>query len=183
MIKSPSTPLLLLFSLTLAVACEGDDDDKLKFEGILLKDEANNSLGTKGTRDLDDWQNDWKLDKKIVNLLDFETQADMSNTDYALPEINAYPNPASDYATISFSLSWYSLVKIIIVNEELEVLYQRSHIGSMGNPDATFTFDLSDPEKFQDGKIVRAYYSISSKDDANYFVGHGDIWICREECN
>lgn len=180
MIKSPTT-LLLSFSLIMAVACGGDDDDdKLKFEGILLTDETNNPLGTKGSRDLNDWQNEGKLDKKIMNLLDFEHDEDVSGTVKADVEIDAYPNPVSDEAVISFFLTDYSLVKIILVNEELEVL---DKISFVEHQDATVHFGLKNTEKYPDQKIIRAYYSISSEADDNYYVGHGDIWICRSECN
>lgn len=176
MVKSPTT--LLLFSFVIAVACGGDDDDKLRFEGILLTDEVNNPLGTKGSRDLEDWQNDWELDKKIMELLDFNKDRDISGTDYAIVEIRAYPNPVSDYVRISFLLSSPSFVKLILVNEDLEVL---DKISFFGNHESIF--DISDVEKFPDQKIIRAYYSVSSEADRNYYVGHGDIWICRSECN
>lgn len=183
MIKSPTT-LLLFFSLIVAVACGGDDDDdKLKFEGILLTDEVNNPLGTKGSRDLEDWQNDGELDKKIMDLLNFEHDEDLSGTVTGQVEIDAYPNPTGitgDEVVIYFSLSEYSLVKIILVNEDLEVL---ASLAFVEHQDASAHFSIENTEKYPDQKIIRAYYSISSEADDNYYVGHGDIWICRSECH
>lgn len=181
MIKSPTT-LLLLFSLIIAIACGGDDDDdnKLRFEGLLATDDNNNSLGAIGTRDIDDWQNEGELDGKIMKLLDAGNTMDLSETGYATIKISAYPNPAIHKVTLFFSLSSYSHVEFVMVNEDMKVLYKGDGIGSGGNTDVSFTLDVSNREKFPGQKIVRVYYSISQKDDPDYFVGHGDILICED---
>jgi hypothetical protein len=162
----------LLVSLLLVFSCEDDD---LVFEGILLRDPTNQNFGTKGSRDLNDWENDGKLSKDVLKLLDFDSDVDLTGTDVSTVQIAAYPNPTAYSFVLNFSLSNSSLVKIIIVNQSMKVLYQSSFMET-----SNLVIDVSDPKKFPDGKIVRVYYSVSAAENPNYYVGHGDVWICRK---
>jgi hypothetical protein len=165
----------LFLLLIIVLGC--DNDDERRFEGILLTDESNFPLGTKGNRDLNDWQNDGELDKEILELLDFATDVDLTGTVAGDVEVFGYPNPISDHGTIQFALENPSLVKLVIVNEDMDVLFSTHFTGTKG-----IAIDFSDEEKFPNQEIVRAYYSVSSEGQPNYFVGHGDIWICRSNC-
>jgi hypothetical protein len=58
--------------------------------------------------------------------------------------------------------------------------YKRIFNFACKDSSANFRIDLSDSAKFQAGTIYRMYYSLSAKDSLNFYKGHGDILICRE---
>lgn len=163
----------LLISILLVFSCEDDD---VVFKGILLRDSNNQSLGTRGSRDLNDWGDDGELPNNVMKLLDFDTETDLTGTEESEVQILGYPNPVSSFFRVHFLLSKSSFVKLIVVNQSMKVLYRTSFIGTGTN---LFDIEMNDSKKFPNGKIVRVYYSVSAIDNPNFYVGHGDVLICR----
>ena len=153
-----------------------DNDDKIRFEGIILTDGSGSPIGTKGTRDLNDWKQDSALPREIMELMDFDHKEDLSNTDYAIIDNRGYPNPCSDIGFVNFDIAGGPcLLKVVVVDEDFKMKYRSAHVTGSTN----HGFDFSDNSRFPDQSVVRVYYSFSQKDDENFYVGHGDFWICR----
>jgi len=165
---------LLLSCLLLLLCC--DDEEETGFHGIILRDATGLAMGTKGSSDLDDWEQDSSLPGKIKKRMDNLAASDLTGTDYALIDIVAYPNPCVDAAYVEFDVEGGPCeLKIVVVNESNEVLYNTKYVGSS----TTHSFDLSDPDKVPNNSIVRIYYAFSQESDNYFYVGHGDIWVCR----
>lgn len=165
---------LLFLSLLTIFSC---DDDILVFEGILLRDPYNQDMGTRGSRDLDDWENDGKLTKEVLKLLDFESDVSITGTEVSTSvQIYGFPNPVKDRFTMGFNLSHKSLVKLVVVNQRMNVLHSLS-FAEQGL--SYWDIDVRDARKFPSGKIVRIYYSISAENNPDFYVGHGDVLVCR----
>lgn len=169
-----------LFFLTLMIGCDDNDDqnNQTKFEGVLFTDQSGSSLGYMGDRDRSDWQNDGALKKGVLKLLDFDSDVDISGTSVSEVKVRAFPNPCAYVAIIDFSLTEDAFVKLAVVNEDMEVLFKTSFIGT-----EQVMIDVADRKKFPNNEIVRVYYSVSSQDNPNFYVGHGDIWICENDCD
>jgi hypothetical protein len=172
---------LVVFLVLISSSCS-DNDNKTRFEGIILTDGSGPPIGTKGSRDLNDWKQDSGLPREIIELMDIPHGEDISNTDYAIIDIMGYPNPVSTSAFVHFDIQGGPcLLKVVIVDEDFEVKY-RSPVRVTGT--TNYGFDFSDETRFPNHSIVRVYYSFSQKDDDHFYVGHGDFWICRDTiCN
>jgi hypothetical protein len=170
-----------LVTFILVITGCNDNDEKIRFEGIILTDDTGASLGTKGSTDLNDWQQDDKLPDEVLAMMDVQHGEDLSDTDYALLEIVGFPNPCNETARVNFVITGGPcLLKIVVVNEQLQMLYRSVKLVTGDN----HVFDFSDQGKFPDQSIVRVYYSFSTEEDPDFYVGHGDFWICRSgNCN
>lgn len=164
--------LIVFIFLILTLSC--DDDDNAEFEGILLRDNVNLDMGTFGTRDLNDWQNDGSLSDDILDLLAFDADDLIGTTTSSDVYISAYPNPVINFVNLKFLLNHNSRVRLVMINESMQVLYQTAFEGS-----SDIRVELTDTKKFPNKKIVRVYYSISSQENPNFYVGHGDILVCQ----
>ena len=175
------TPYICLFTFVLLLTSCNDDDNKIHFEGIILTDITGTVIGTKGSADLNDWKQDDKLPNEILEMMDVQHGEDLTDTDYAQLEIKAYPNPCNTTARVNFIITGGPcLLKIVVVNEQLQMLYRSVDLVNGDH----HIFDFSDEVKFPDQSIVRVYYSFSTEEDDDFYVGHGDFWICRTgTCN
>lgn len=169
--------LLVLSPLLFFNSCDRDDPaTSIRFEGIDLRNEVNEPMGTKGTTDLNDWQNDGTLPPKVMQLFDeINGDASLAGAGTGDVRIMTYPNPCRYYFMMRFQLTSNSLVSMIVVNEKLEILTYNTFYGS-----SELQVDVTDPVLYPSQKIVRVYYTVSGENNKNYYVGHGDVWICKE---
>jgi hypothetical protein len=163
------------------------------FKGIVVTDETGNALGTWGTED-GDWVNDatWTASEK--ELLNFPDTVSLEGTYindttgwdtlkgiHEKPRnlVAAYPNPFSSESVLVFGNYGNLKLKVVIVDKKynrLETICQKWS-GLMEK-----MMDFSDSTKYPEG-IYRVYYSFSAKDSLNFYKGHGDILICRDQTN
>ena len=166
---------LSLVACLLAMRCT--DDEGTRFEGIHIRTPDNLDLGTFGNRDINDWEDDGSLSKRILKLLEATPDRDITGTNTADISIyGGYPNPANYSFTFWAGVTGGPcLFEYVIVNEKMKVLYSDSNVGN----DQQITFDISDADKFPHNTEIRMYYSLSSVGEENFYVGHGDILICH----
>jgi hypothetical protein len=166
---------LLIFSLAVVSACDEGSSGR-RFEGIALRDEMNNPLGTLGTKDLNDWENSGIADKDVKELLEFTDDIGLTGTVVSDIEMSFYPNPARDFGYYMWAAEEGKKVKIkyVIVDEKLNVISQNSHVAEEMN----FQVPLNELEP---GKIYRIYYSFSAEGHPDFFSGHGDILTCKKD--
>ncbi|HYF67164.1 MAG TPA: hypothetical protein VD884_03465 [Ohtaekwangia sp.] len=169
-----------MFCFMLMIGCDDNDNqnNRTKFEGVLFTDQSGSPLGYMGDRDRSDWQHDGVIKMEVLELLDFDSHVDITKTSLSEVKVRAFPNPCAYVAMVYFSLTEDAFVKLIVVNEDMEVLFKKSFIGT-----EEVMIDVADRNKFPSNEIVRVYYSVSSHDNPNFYVGHGDIWICENDCD
>ncbi len=165
--------ILIIFSLTLGCS----DEEGTRFEGILLRDLSNQDVGVIGKRDLNDWQNDGELSKRVLDLLATTPDHDLTGTaDADIYIYGAYPNPVKNVLHFQAQvIGGPCLFEYVIVNEKMKVLFSGSQVGN----DQAYSFDVSNDSKFPNNTVLRMYYSFSREGDKNFYVGHGDILICH----
>lgn len=165
----------ILIGFSLILGC--DEEEGTKFEGILLRDPSNQDMGTIGKRDLNDWQNDGELSKRILDLLATTPDHDLTGTaDGDIFIFGAYPNPVANEISFQARVNGGPcLFEYVIVNEKMKVLFSGSQVGI----DQAYNFDVSNDSKFPNNTVLRMYYSFSNEEDKNFYVGHGDILICH----
>ena len=161
-----------------------------EFKGIVVINEAGDELGTWGTED-GDWGTDSKWTAGEYGLLDFPDTVSLNGTyirdttgwnigpgihEQPRNAVIAFPNPAIYEQTLFFRGLGLVKFKATIVDK----YYNRLYTYAGKSTAASIVLDLSDTVKFQSGTIYRLYYTLSAKDSVNYYKGHGDILICRE---
>jgi hypothetical protein len=147
-------------------------------------------LGTWGTDD-GDWRTDSIWSTSVFELLNFPDTISLDGTYVkdttgwnAGPGIQeqpqniviVFPNPVKDYAKLIYRGLGVLKFKAAIVDKYNNRMYTFACKDSTAN----IYLDLSDSTKFQNGIIYRIYYSLSAKDSLNFYKGHGDILICKE---
>jgi hypothetical protein len=160
------------------------------FKGIDVINTDGMEMGTWGTDD-GDWETDAAWTASEYGLLNFPDTISLDGT-YIKDTIGwnigpgiheqprnvviVYPNPAYNQQVLVFrGLGWLKF-KATIVDKN----YNRLFTFTCKNSNASVVLDLSDSVKFQNGTIYRLFYSLSARDSLNFYKGHGDILICRE---
>ena len=168
---------LLTALILLLLGCK-DDDDKIKFEGIIARSPDNLTLGTIGSKDLNDWQGDETLSSSIITLMNNIPEQDVSGT--TVSEVSftgGFPNPVSSEFYFQFDLTnGSSLIRYVLVNEKMKVLSSGSFVGTGLK---RFSIPVSDESKYPHDTVVRLYYAISKSDGEIFYAGHGDVLICH----
>ncbi|MBR09796.1 MAG: hypothetical protein CMP48_19180 [Rickettsiales bacterium] len=197
--------LILLSSLIFTLlGCSDDQTEPIKpFEGVQLRDINAEPIGIYGI----DWETDWQADTQLSNrelgLLNFNDNLSLEGTSIgSLNSIVGYPNPTRDVFKIELRSNTIVKFKVVVVNENFEVLDQLSSVGnslalnlntldsqrrvfSAGILQGFGGFNFSDSDLYPDKSIVRAYYSVSAEGHPNFATGFGDILICKsslQEC-
>ncbi|OQP43173.1 hypothetical protein A4H97_13655 [Niastella yeongjuensis] len=185
--KPLTKPVILIsafFILMMAAACKKDSDknnDKaaIVIEGFKMKDVAGNDFGRYGPED-NDWTFKNTLNAREMALFDFvPAGVNLNNTvetaisDYSLMPS---PNPCTYDQYFQLSLADSVLVKVVVVNNKLDVL-QRTAVKGKGY--LGFRLFYGDTLQFPDKSSLRVYYSFSAQNKENYKTGYGDIKICR----
>jgi hypothetical protein len=187
--------LLTVCVLTCLSGCKEHNDEfpsvqTYEFKGIVVINDIGQMLGTWGTED-GDWKADANWSTGEYELLNFPDTISLNGTFimdttgwntgpgiHIKPEniVQVYPNPGINSQVLVFRGIGLLKFKATIVDKYYNRLYTFSCKGS----NAEINIDLSDTTKFQNGTIYRLYYSLSATDSLNFYKGHGDILICRE---
>jgi hypothetical protein len=168
-------------------ACKKSDNKNtsrsaITIQGFFLTDYNGNFLGWNGQQD-SDWLFRPSLSAAELALFNFDTQLSLDNTTMTtIPSnVEAFPNPASVVQIYYFSCYDSNVIKLVIVDSNLNVLKKTAiKWGSGSQPGGKpVQIDLSDKTLFPDHSSRRAYFSYSAKDHPDYKAGYGDIRICN----
>jgi hypothetical protein len=162
------------------------------FKGIIVTNEIGQTLGTWGTED-GDWSNDANWSAAEYALLNFPDTVSLDGTyitdttgwnnvpgaQQPKNGVWGYPNPISDGSVLVFRDFGNLKLKIAIVDK---YYHQLQTFCFKWNGQVEKMLDFSDSTKYAEG-VYRVYYSFSAKDSLNFYKGHGDILICRDQIN
>ena len=180
LLTKPVIFISTLFVLMFVAACKKDKDDKaIDIAGFELKDASGNEFGHYGQDD-NDWTFNNTLSDREMALFDFlPDNVNLNNTVEAAISGNgvvAYPNPCSYNQYYHANVSDSVLMKIVVVNNKLNVL-TKTAVKFKGTK--SLSIDYSDSTLYPNRSSLRVYYSFSAQNKPNYKVGYGDIKICR----
>lgn len=160
------------------IACKKEGGSNIHIQGFDIVDASGNSMGHSGPAD-NDWTFNNTLSDRELSLFDFSTTVTIDNVNKATitwDRVNVYPNPCTYTQGYNVTVSDSVLLKVVVVNEQLQVLAKTALKLQKGSN----TFMLAYPDAtFPDKASLRVYYSFSAKNNANYKTGYGDIKICR----
>jgi hypothetical protein len=181
MLTKPAIFILAVFILIIAAACKKDSDKAaIHIDGFKLKDYNANDIGYYGPVD-NDWTFKNTLSDREMALFDFlPADVNLNNTVEAAiwgNSIIAYPNPFAYSQYYGATASDSVLMKVVVVNDKLNVLTRKTFKGKGYIP---FAIDYnSDTLLYPNKSSLRMYYSFSAQNKPNYKVGYGDLKICR----
>jgi hypothetical protein len=180
LLTKPVIFISTLFVLMFAAACKKDKDDKaIDIAGFELKDGSGNEFGHYGQDD-NDWTFNNTLSDREIALFDFlPDNVNLNNTVETAISGNgvvAYPNPCTYNQYYHASVSDSVLLKIVVVNDKLNVL-TKTALKFKGT--RSLALDYSDSTLYPNRSSLRVYYSFSAQNKPNYKAGYGDIKICR----
>jgi hypothetical protein len=172
--------LITALFIFIAAACKKDNDKAIVIEGFKLKDAAGNDMGYYGRAD-NDWTFKNTLSDREMALFDFlPAGMSLNNTVEANIMYNgiiAYPNPCAYTQSYHVSASDSVLMKVVVVNDDLNVL---SKTALIVKNTMVYTINYYDDTLLYPNKSsLRLYYSFSAQNKPNYKAGYGDIKICR----
>jgi hypothetical protein len=160
------------------------------FKGILVTNDIGEVLGTWGTED-GDWGTDATWSAAEYELLNFPDTISLDGTyimdttgwnigpgihEQPQNSVFVFPNPSMNYAMLEFHGLGLLKFKAAIVDKYYNRM--KTYVNKTDGL-VLVTLDFSDSIKFQNG-VYRMFYSLSAKDSLNFYKGHGDILICRE---
>jgi hypothetical protein len=173
--------VLCLFSADCNKSGTNTPSSVITIQGFFLTDYNANSLGWHGQPD-SDWLFRPNLSASEMSLFNFNTGLSLDNTVVTTIPNNvvAYPNPASTDQMYLFSCTDSNVIKLVIVDSNLQVLTKTALKWGSGGQRGSLPVDMhfSDRTLFPDHSSRRAYFSYSAKDHPDYKVGYGDIRIC-----
>lgn len=173
------TLILLLAGVLLSGSnCKKDKNgNAIEIQGFAVVDALGNPITEIGSAS-DDWKVYNSLSPSEMALFDFNTTLTLANTVEASITRTpvAYPNPFVSVQSYAVGVSDSVLLKIVVVNERLEVLNTAAFkIKGMN----AFTVDYTDRVRYPNKAALRVYYSFSAQGKPNYKVGYGDIKVCE----
>jgi hypothetical protein len=170
--------ILSIFAVLLLIYSCKKEEGGLSISGFLLTDAFGNVITSKGPV-ADDWQLSpgSSLSVKEKSFLDFADTTGVEHT--GMTTINvypSYPNPVVNASTITVKADDSVLLKLVIVNNEGEVLvrHERKIKGYY-----SVMSDVSDRSRFPAGRPYRYYYAFSAEGHPMFLAGHGDIKVCE----
>lgn len=180
LLTKPVIFIATLFVLMFAAACEKDKDEKvITIAGFDVVDQAGNDMGHYGQAD-NDWIFNNTLSDREMALFDFTPDnVNLNNTVEATISaegVVAYPNPCTYAQYYHANASDSVLMKIVVVNDKLNVLVKTA-VKLKGSK--SLAIDYSDTTAYPSKSSLRVYYSFSAQNKPNYKAGYGDIKICR----
>lgn len=169
------TPAFFLLLFLIFFSCKKGEVYKIDASKITVVDENGDPAGE---NDPTDWRFDDEWNAKELALFNFEdsiTTWGMQNA--TTLSASAAPNPASSVIMFSFMVNKPTLLKWVITDEHLNVLFQkvaRLENSSNINPNQSFGLDVKN-SKFKAPGFYRIYYAFYSQDKGLYKKGHGDF--------
>jgi hypothetical protein len=180
LLAKPVVFISALFIFIIAAACKKDSDKAIVIEGFKLKDYSGNDIGYYGAVD-NDWTFKNTLSDREMALFDFmPADVNLNNTVEAAISGNsvfAYPNPFAYSQNYFASASDSVVMKVVVVNDKLNVLTKTALKGKGGLKLAIDYY--SDTLLYPNKSSLRMYYSFSAQNKPNYKAGYGDLKICR----
>jgi hypothetical protein len=166
--KSLFTGIFLLLLLT---GCKKNGTKKIDAGKITTTDLFGQSTGA---TDPSDWRFDDKWSAEEQALFNFADTASLVGTKQAATTRSAgYPNPASERIAFSFTADQPSLLKVVITDEQLNILYKSaSPINATSS--SNFMLDLTSGQ-YKKGSYYRIYYTLYAEGAMMYKRGHGDF--------
>jgi hypothetical protein len=173
----PTALLILLACLALLLGCK-KDGSAISIEGFYMTDNTGNYIGQHGPAD-DDWTLKTSLSAREMALFDFPTNTpdEIIGTGEGTiaSRVSAYPNPFGDIQTYHVESSLPVVVRLVVVDQDLKVLYKYAiRIENIRNIALPF-----DDDTFPVGRSFRVYFSFSAEGKPNFKVGYGDIQKCK----
>jgi hypothetical protein len=180
MLTKPVIFISTFFVLMFTAACNKNKDDKaIDIAGFELKDASGVLVGHYGPEDKD-WTFNNTLSDREMALFDFlPDDVNLNNTVEAGISGNgvvAFPNPCVYRQSFYASASDVVVMKIVVVNDKLNVL-TKTAVKFKGT--VNVALDYSDDSLYPNGTSLRVYYSFSAQNKPNYKAGYGDIKICK----
>jgi hypothetical protein len=167
----------ILFGFTFllfAPNCKKDGKNKINARSITSTDKLGNLIGT---ADPTDWRFDDQWSNEVLALLDFADTVNRAGLLQAdTVSAIAYPNPAADVIGFTFATNRSTLIKMVIVDENLHPLvnyYQKLIRSGQSFAFLNVQFDLTS-NGFSSGNYYRIYYALYSESGL-YKRGHGDF--------
>ena len=165
---------LFIFCLSfLEWSCQSQSDtpETIAISGITQRNQFGNLVGT---ADNDDWTTESSWPTLVSSQFNFSDTLNyaVNNEIGTINTIFAYPNPATTQFMFGISSSKPTIMKYILVDNQLNVLLQGTF--RLKSSNFIVAIDFSDP-KLVTGKTYRLYYAFYDKNKAIYAKGHGDI--------
>jgi len=163
---------LTVFTLLLLAGCKKDKPYKIDATKITTTDENGD---TTGAFDPTDWRFDDRWNEKELALFNFgdtiSTWGMMKATSFFA---SATPNPASAVMMLNFTANQPTLLKWVITDEDLNVLFTKAVRLEGLFPNRGFGLDVRNA-KFKQPGFYRVYYAFYSYGGVLYSKGHGDF--------
>jgi len=163
---------LTLFLLFLVAGCKKDKPYRIDASKITGMNEDGDSTGAV---DPTDWRFDDRWNEKELSLFTF---GDTVTTWGMMKSIGlsaiATPNPASAVIVFNFAADQPTLLKWVITDEDLNVLFTKAVRLESLSPNMGFGLDVRNP-KFKQPGFYRIYYAFYSYGGVLYKKGHGDF--------
>jgi hypothetical protein len=168
-------PRIVLIVLLVFSACKKEQAYKINASAITEVDENGDRTGSV---DPTDWRFDDQWNDKELSLFNFgdsiTTWGMQKATNFSA---GAAPNPASAVMMLSFSSNQPTLLKWVITDEYLNVLFTKAvrlERYSNVDPNMGFGIDVRN-SKFKEPGYYRVYYALYSQGGELYKKGHGDF--------
>jgi len=170
--------LMRIFTLIVFLALIGCNKDKpFKINASKITEVDENGEVT-GAVDPSDWRFDDQWNEKELALFNFGDTINTSGMAKAIKcSASLAPNPASAVIMLSFQTSQPTLLKWVITDEDLNVLFTKALRleSSTGiDPNRGFGLDVRN-SKFTHPGFYRVYYALYSQGGQLYKKGHGDF--------
>ena len=163
---------LTVIALVLLAGCKKDKPYKIDATKITATDENGD---TTGVFDPTDWRFDDRWNEKELSLFNFgdtiTTWGMMKATSFSAI---AAPNPASAVIMFNFAADQPTLLKWVIVDQDLNVLFTKAVRLEGLYPNRGFGLDVRNT-KFKQPGFYRVYYAFYSYGGVLYSKGHGDF--------
>ena len=167
--------LIIIVFFVLTTGCKKDKPYKIDASKITEVDE--NGDGT-GAVDPTDWRFDDEWNEKELALFNFgDTVTTWGMAKAYTCSAQIAPNPASDNVMLSFRTSQPTLLKWVITDEYLNVLFTKVYrLENAYGIDPNVGFGLSvRNSKFTHPGFYRVYYALYAQGGQLYKKGHGDF--------
>ena len=164
--------LFLITALTFQ-SCKKEVVTPLDFSKITVTDSSCIYISLVDTTD---WTADINWTAQETGLLNFKRTVAVGDSIAGFIQVSAAcPNPSAGRFALGINTERACVMKLAIVNTEMQVLYFTNHAFT-GGPIIT-AYDLTSLTAFDKDENHRMYYAFYTSKDSLYYKGHGDFRI------